>query len=290
MKKDFINRLMASFSLLLFFLAVNSAPAFELDFNKIIDLGKSGMKAGQDFTEEEQYYVGRSAGASILSSNSLSPSKELQSYISSIGQTLALASSRPETFKGYHFILLDEPDKVNAYAVPGGFIFVTTGLINKAESEDEIAGIIAHEVAHIVLHHPSDSIKKVYKDKFAKSLLSFASGQIAGNDADLANLVDGLNELSGMLIDSAAKGYSRGKEKDADMEGVDIMLKAGYNPNALAKILSKLSPVGSGSSGTHGDPIKRKNNVLKKIKKIGLTPVDSSPRVARYGIYFSQTN
>jgi len=266
------------------------AYGFNLDLNKIFDIGKSTFKAFSDFTAEEQYYVGRSVGAQLLANNRLNEKEALQGYVSAIGQTLALASSRPEAFRGYHFIVLDEPDRVNAYAVPGGFIFITTGLINKAENEDELAGIMAHEVAHEVFYHPSNSIKKSYRDKLKKDILSFASDQIGSSaDQQLAGLVEGLNELSGMLIDHAAKGYSRQKEKEADLEAVQIMIDAGYNPAALATVLEKLNPIGAGKSGTHGNPAKRAKDVIRKLRKIKETPGTAEPRVARFRRVMEET-
>ncbi len=264
-------------------LATVQAYGFNLDLNKIFDIGKSTFKAFSDFTAEEQYYVGRSVGARLLANNRLNEKEALQDYVNSVGQTLALASSRPEAFSGYHFIVLDEPEKVNAYAVPGGFILITTGLINKAENEDELAGIMAHEVAHEVFYHPSNSIKKSYRDKLKKDILSFASDQIGSpDDQQLAGLVEGLNELSGMLIDHAAKGYSRKKEKEADLEAVDIMINAGYNPAALASVLKKLNAIGSGKSGTHGNPTKRAQDVLTKVRTSKGVPGTAEPRVARF--------
>lgn len=204
-----------------------------------------------------------------------------------------LIENEPDTFKGYYFIVLDEPDKVNAFAVPGGFIFITTGLIFKASNEDELAGILAHEVAHIVLMHPTDSIRKVYKDKLKKDILSFAADQIVSDEEKsehLQLLVSGLNELSGMLIDNAAKGYSREKENEADAEAIEIMINAGYNPAALSKVLEKLNPVGSGKSGTHGNPVKRSRHVMDVISEIESIPVLADERVERFSKVMASVN
>lgn len=274
-----------------FFLIAEDALCFDfggafksIDINRIVDVGKSVGKAFSDINEEEQYYIGRSVGAHILAKYNLSDNSDLWNYVSKIGQNLALASERPDTFKGYHFILLDEPDRLNAFSMPSGFIFITTGLISKASNEDELAGVLAHEVAHIVLHHPSDSIKKVYKDRIKKDLLSFASDKISAGQTDqlVKGLVNGLNQISGMLVDSAAKGYSRGKEKDSDLMAVSIMKTAGYDPTSLAEVLKKLNPVGSGKSGTHGKPLKRSKNIVRFIKKSGDHPSLMESRTKRF--------
>lgn len=252
-----------------------------LDVKKIAKIAKSTIKAFQDFNEEEQYYVGRSTGAQLLANYKLHPPGDFQDYISQIGQTLAMASDRPETFKGHHFIVLREPNKVNAFAVPGGFIFITTGLIAKAANEDEIAGILAHELSHIVLKHPTNSIKKSYRDQLKKDILSLAADQVSG-DKKIKELVKGMNKLSDMIIDSAAKGYSRKKENVADAEAVTIMINAGYNPMALSDVLKKLNPVGRGKSGTHGNPIKRSKKVLNLISDLKTIPAFESERNKRF--------
>lgn len=286
MKVKKITRLIFLGAVIIFSLVLIAyeAISFEIDINKIFNIGKSTKKALEDFNEEEQYYVGRSAGAHLLSEYKLHNPGNLQNYVSNIGQVLSMVSDRPDTFKGYHFIVLDEPDKVNAFAVPGGFIFITTGLISKASNEDELAGVLAHEIAHIVFRHPIGSIKKAYRDQLGKDILSFAAGQVSEEEKNeqIKLLVEGLNELSGMLIDNAAKGYSRKKEDEADAEAIKLMINAGYNPGALAKVLKKLSPVGSGKSGTHGKPNKRSKNVVAAINKIEAIPYVLNERTERF--------
>lgn len=252
---------------------------------KIFQIGKKGAKAFSDISEEQQYYIGRSVGAHLLGKYKLSNDMELGNYISGIGQTLALASGRPETFKGYHFIILDEPNKVNAFSVPSGFIFISTGLIAKANYEDELAGALAHEVAHIVYGHPTDSIKKVYKDQIKKDIIAFAAEEVSASQKTqiMKGLVKGLNQVSGMLVDTAARGYSREKEKDADLMAAQIMVDAGYDPRALASGLKKLKPIGKkGKSGTHGNPKKRARSVLKFVEKLESHPEIMESRSRRF--------
>jgi len=253
--------------LMLMFFPVVFAQGFSLDFGKIVEVGKNISKASKSFSEEERYYIGRGSGASLLANYHLLNQKQLQHYVSAIGQTLAMASARPELYAGYHFIVLDAPERVNAYAVPGGFIFITTGLIAKAANEDELAAILAHEISHIVLDHPISSIKKQYTNKLTKDILSEAGEQFVSADVKkVVNLAGGLDMISGLVVDHAAKGYSRSKEKEADMEAIHILRTAGYDTYAFPKILSKLSAIGTGQSGTHGNPQERARAVAKKLR------------------------
>jgi predicted Zn-dependent protease len=253
--------------------------------NKAVKIAKTGAKAFSEITEEQQYYIGRAVGANLLNKNRLSNDMELGNYVSGIGQTLALASGRPETFKGYHFIVLDEPKKVNAFSIPSGFIFMSTGLIAKAKDEDELAGALAHEVAHIVYGHPTDSIQKVYKDQIKKDIIAFAAEEVSASQKNkiMKDLVKGLNQVSGMLVDTAARGYSREKESEADLMAAQIMVDAGYDPRALASVLKKLKPYKKrGKSGTHGKPKKRAKEVLKFIKKLESYPETMDSRSNRF--------
>ncbi|ATX82133.1 Peptidase family M48 [Mariprofundus ferrinatatus] len=259
-----------------------------IDVGKVIEFGQTASKAVRSFSDEERYYIGRASGARLLSNHRLLGRAALQEYVSAIGQTLAMASGRPEVYAGYHFIVLDEPQRVNAYAVPGGFIFITTGLIAKTRNEDELAAVLAHEISHIVLDHPVGSIKKQYRDKLMRDILSEASERYASEKVKkLAELAGGLNNLSGLLVDFAAKGYSRAKEQDADMVALTILRTAGYDPTRFPHVLSRLSAIGSGISGTHGNPRERAGAVTQRLSRD--VPVVVRERNSRYLTVMTQT-
>jgi predicted Zn-dependent protease len=252
-----------------------------IDIDKVLQLGQTVSKATRSFTEEERYYIGRASGARLLANHRMAGRVQLQHYVSSIGQTLAMASAKPEVYAGYHFIVLDEPGRVNAFAVPGGFIFITTGLIAKTVNEDELAAILAHEISHIVLDHPVGSIRKQYRDKLMKDILSAVSEEFASKKVKkLANLAGGLDKLSGMMVDHAAKGYSRSKEKAADLEALHILRTAGYDPIYFPRVLAKLSGIGTGQSGTHGNPRERARTIAGQLPSD--TPLYIRGREARF--------
>ncbi len=116
-------------------------------------------KTLEDFTPEQEYYIGRSVGAVIVNRYKPYPNAQANSYLNLVGQTLAQASDRPETFGGYHFLILDS-DEINAFAAPGGLIFVSRGMLRCCRSEDAVAAVLAHEVGHIQLRHGIQSIKR----------------------------------------------------------------------------------------------------------------------------------
>ena len=253
-----------------------------IDVDKVVQFGKKVVKATRSFNEEERYYIGRASGARLLADHRPLGRDRLQQYVSAIGQTLAMASKRPEVYAGYHFIVLDEPGRVNAYAVPGGFIFITTGLIAKTTNEDELAAVLAHEVSHIVLDHPIGSVKKQYRDQLMKDILSEAGEKLASEKAKkIAELAGGLNNLSNMMVDFAARGYSREKEQEADLAALSILRDAGYDASRFPHVLARLSAIGSGLSGTHGNPETRAAHIRRQVASDA--PRQVKARQVRFG-------
>ncbi len=127
-----------------------------------------------DFLPLEEHSIGHKIAASLLQKKRLygNGSSLLEKYIANIGNTLSMASERPETFQGYRFIILHSKS-IRTYAVPGGYIFITTGLIKMASNEEELAGVIAHSVSHVVLKHPTKSIGSARKIEFIVGLIKY---------------------------------------------------------------------------------------------------------------------
>jgi predicted Zn-dependent protease len=188
--------------------------------------------ATHKISEEEEYYIGRAVAANILTQYPLWKNPSLCRYLNLIGKALVLRSERPEIFGGYHFAVLDSPE-ANALSAPGGIIFISRGIIQMAGNEDEIAAILAHEIQHIVNKDPLKAIKS----QRMKSLGTFAAGEAIGSSSEVLNIFkDSVLDISGTLLQ---KGYSRGQEKDADLQALDLLAAAGYNPGALLAMLEK---------------------------------------------------
>ena len=116
-------------------------------------------KASETITPEEEYYIGRSVAASIATQFPVDHGNlQMTSYLNKICETLVMNSDKPYLFKGYYVVILDT-DEINAMATPGGHIFVSRGLIDCTDSEDALAAVIAHEVAHVQLGHSVSAIK-----------------------------------------------------------------------------------------------------------------------------------
>lgn len=247
------------------------AAAGEMTDNDLLkSVGKAGSavsKAAETITPEQEYYIGRAVAATIFESYDVYENDELTAYVNYICTSLAVNSDRPELFKGWFAAVLDT-DQINAFATSGGHILITRGLISCAESEDALAAVIAHEIAHVQLQH---SIKAIKTSRLSTALLATtgAALTVSGNEdlAEIADIMDeSVNEIVATLVNT---GYSKSQEYDADAEALAIMAAAGYDPAAMTEMLTVLEERQKHSSGgfasTHPSAKDRLNQVEKAL-------------------------
>src|SRR6516165_806652 len=136
-----------------------------------------GCGGSAKLTESQEYFMARGVAALAIEKDKLWSDQKLEEYVSLVGLSIAFESDRPETYKGYFFGILNTDD-INAFAAPSGFIFVTKGALRAMTSEDELAGVLAHEVAHVNLRHPELAAQRASDaaglSKFAEALGSGA--------------------------------------------------------------------------------------------------------------------
>ena len=181
----------------------------------------------QDFvmiSENQEIQMGREYNAQILKQSPKYQDQNLQDYVQSIGESLAAKSHRPNLV--YRFTVIDSPD-INAFALPGGYIFINRGLMAYLSSEEELAAVLGHEIGHVTARH---SVRQ-YSQSQLMGILSTAveinAGRTAGNIANLA---------SGALL----SGYGRDMELEADDLGAQYIFQEGYSPQGMFEVLSVL--------------------------------------------------
>lgn len=174
---------------------------------------------------EEEIKLGREEHAKIVAQFGVYRDKDLQAYVDAVGQRVAKESSRPEL--EYTFTILDDP-LINAMALPGGFVYVTRGILTHMNSESELAAVLGHEVAHITEKH---AFRNQNRGK-ALQALSTAAAILTQNSsvAEIGNL------FGGVLL----RGYGREMELEADTVGAEYMAKAGYSPDAMLQTIEIL--------------------------------------------------
>jgi predicted Zn-dependent protease len=216
------------------------------DKEAIDRMANQTAKAVRPMTDQEEYYVGRAVGATILGQYRLFPNERLTAYVNAIGQNLALASDRPFTFAGYRFAVLDA-EEVNALSSPGGIIFITRGMLKKARNEDELAAILAHEVAHV---NHRDGLASIQKSRWVEAvsiLGSEAARKVGGAEfTQLVSLFQGsVDDVTKTLL---VNGYGREQEGQADLAALTFLQRLGYNPYALTDYLERMAGEQTGGS------------------------------------------
>ena len=217
----------------------------------------------EDFTPEQEYYIGRAVAAAVLSKYPAYANTAVNQYVNTLGQTLAAASDKPEIFAGYHFLVLDSDD-INAFATPGGHIFVTRGLIRCCRTEDALAAVLAHEIGHVQLRHGMQSIEKARITEALTVLAREGATTLGSREvAQLTQTFSGaISDIVRTLID---RGYSRAFEYQADEAAAALTRQVGYNPGGLIDMLTvmdgKLKPGGLDFAKTHPAPRDRIDEV-----------------------------
>ena len=151
--------------------------------------------------------------------------EDLQNYIDSVGQKLARVSHRP--YLEYHFVAL-EHKSINALALPGGYVFITRGMLKELTTEAQLAAILAHEIAHIVARHASAAMsREIGISILLSAVASEKTPQGVLAAADLTRQILGLQ-------------YSKEDEREADLGGLDYMVRAGYNPYGMVETMQML--------------------------------------------------
>jgi predicted Zn-dependent protease len=241
--------------------------------------------------ESQEYFMGRAVAALAIEKDQLyTDDGALERYVAMIGFSVAFESDRPETFKGYTFGVLNV-DEPNAFCAPSGFIFVTKGLLKLARNEDELAGVLAHEIAHIGMRHPEIAAQAASdKEGLSEYAGAFQTGMsilggIAGyrGDSGVASMAQMASEAAPLmgkaaqgLHESFRNGYSRDEEFAADAKAVEFMSRPGvrYSPEAYREFIGRL-PSKGGAYGTHPDLAGRVQAIDEAIQKTGLKiPVD----------------
>lgn len=220
----------ARFATVLMALAAGAAHAQTIDLNRLFSIGRDAVTAVAGVSEQEELAMGREIAGRMLGAAPLVNDAALQAYVNRVGRWVALQSERPEL--PWRFGVIDSAS-VNAFAAPGGYVLLTRGLYEILDSEAQLAGVLAHEIGHVVKRH--------HVTVMQKSAALSAGAQIAQRDNRSAIL----NNMIGTGAEVFARGLDKGAEYEADAVGVVLAARAGYNPFGLVDVLHKLSARGA---------------------------------------------
>jgi len=246
----------------------------------VMRVGKAIVKASEQITPEQEYYIGRSVAANIYSRYRPYNDHSKTKYLNTLGLHLAQSSDLPETFGGYHFAILDS-NEVNAFAAPGGFIFVTKGMLNCCQHEDALAAVLAHEIAHVQLQHGLNAIKNSRITDAVLVTGTEAASTLGGAELrKVATIFD--DSVSDIMTNMIDNGFSRSDEYETDKLAVKIMGQAGYQNRGMSDMLTtmdkKLKPGGLDFFKTHPSPQNRLSELSASIDKSTIVPARRTQR------------
>ncbi len=250
----------------------SSSDDLENAFDQKVDNMFATVKNAQKSVENTQlgpmgrYVLGRQLAARVLGAYNLIDENDSRvEYLRQVVSSIMLASRLSTTYIEPVVILLDAPDSINAFAAPGGFIFVTTGMLSFLENEDELAFVLAHEVAHIELDHGLNAIKQNEGAKIFK--------EAAGDELS--------DELFSSFLGFAENGYSEALEGEADFRGAEIASSLGYDISQGIQMIGRLEAITSHKHAT-GYPENRKKILEEGVKGSKISAKFIAIRQQRY--------
>ena len=203
------------------------------DIGEIISGVKDISRTITGIDEEDEIEIGRDAAAVLLGASKPVNDRELQRYVNRIGRWVVNQTDRPHL--PWRFAVLSSTH-VNAFATPGGNIFITEGLLRKLESEAELAAVLAHEVAHVIQKHHIKAMSSLNTSGIS-GVVKLAGQTQAGKDNRMTT------QMVGQVKDMYLRGLDKDDEFEADRMGVIIASRAGYDPFALIAVLQTLDSI-----------------------------------------------
>jgi len=250
---------------------------------QLLGLGLNLIKTGQRVTYEKEAVMGETISLQAFARyGRLSSDPTLLQYVSLVGNAVARASFRPNT--PYYFAICQNRNP-NAFAVPGGYIFITTGLLNLMKNEEELAGVLGHEIAHVALQHAIKSIRASKQTANVLGGLDALLGERPANPKQPKKRPDYFALVGSIAKTITEKGFPFKQEVQADEFGTEFAYRAGYRVQGLRDFLTTLSQMEKSREDfalfkTHRDHGKRVYALDKLIKKKGYPDIPINPRLA----------
>src|SRR5262245_13364129 len=246
-------------------------PLFLIVFSMTVVAQRTKLKPGRNiFSPQQDVDLGQEAAKDAETQLELINNSNANAYISALGQQLL--TKVPNEYKFPFYFKLVNDRSINAFALPGGPVYVHRGAIEAADNEAQLAGVIGHEMGHVILRHGTNQVTKAQLGQGAVGIL----GAILGGNAGQIASVGG-----GFLANSLLLKYSREAESEADLVGTQTLYDLGYDPKAMAEFFDKLAKEHKGTKteeffSNHPIPENRVVKVNTEIKRLG--PVSANPR------------
>ncbi|MCA4775760.1 M48 family metalloprotease [Empedobacter stercoris] len=221
----------------------------------------TGEKQYISLTKDDEIAIGiNSAPQMAQEFGGLSQNSQYQEIVKRVGAKVVNNSDAHKTNYPFQFYVLADNRTVNAFALPGGPIFITEALLTRLQSEDQLAGVLGHEVGHVIARHSAEQMSKQELSQGIAGAAGVAAGDV--NSAYYAQVVANMVNMK----------YGRDDELESDDLGVRFMIQAGYNPEALIGVMDILEEASGGSQvpefqSTHPSPSNRREKIKAAIEK-----------------------
>lgn len=236
--------------------------------------GPGGKKDLILISDSQENGLGLEFDKQVRTESKILDDAQWQSYFNEMGQRIVAVSDRKEI--EYHFTVI-ESDDINAFATPGGYVYIYTGLLKLMDSEAQLAAVTSHEISHVVARH---GVKRLQQALGISILLEIVSGK---SDSQT------LQTAIGLGLSVALSGYSRSNEREADRFGIHYMSLAGYNPKGVIDMFEKLASVSEGKRNffenmmaTHPETQERIQNAKSQLAEFSQDVLTRDTGAARY--------
>lgn len=217
------------------------------------------LRKAEGLNQRQERAIGESVSLAATNQNGVIKNERLAQYVVLVGQTVASRTSMADI--QWVFGVLDT-DKVNAFSGPGGYVWVTRGAIERMQDESELAGVLGHEIGHVVKHHGLDAAKSAGRMDALATAATSADSRAAA-----------LGDVSDKIVDVILNtGFSQPQEYEADAEGVKFVAAAGYDPNGFLHFLQRIrdqQKAGQQVFGTHPGMDERIKKIQDQISAAG---------------------
>ena len=229
-------------------------------FTNVSENPITGETQRVQLSPQQEIVIGRQSAPQMAAQHGdLYPDRALQDYVDAVGNKVVQSSAASDSPYPFEFHLLRDPQTVNAFALPGGQVFITAALLSRLNSEAQLAGVLGHEVAHVIGRHGAEHLAKQQLGSALVNAVGIAASDDPRSGRQAAIIAQAVNQMVNLK-------YGREDELESDRLGFQFMTEAGYNPKGIVELMEILNSA-SGAGGqpeffsTHPNP----NNRIEKL-------------------------
>jgi len=236
-------------------------------FTNVSENPITGERQRVQLTHQQEIVIGQQSAPKMAAQHGdLYPNRALQDYVDQVGNQVVQSSAASNSPYPFEFHLLRDPATVNAFALPGGQVFITAALLNRLDSEAQLAGVLGHEVGHVIGRHGAEHLAKQQLGSALVNAVGIAASDRPGSGRQAAILAQAVNQMVNLK-------YGREDELESDLLGFQFMTAAGYNPVGIVELMRILDSARGGAGkqpefmSTHPDPGNRIEQLVSIINQ-----------------------